>query len=136
MVIGPHVFYPIYFYSCLQYTFFSGVGQRSGYGRLCPPVGFPPMPDLYDKDGEDVLLDLVEYPVIFYPDPISFPSFSLQQLDSLRGRVCLKRIYLSPDTNPNSFGKGGEFFLNGRKDFDLIGFQFRGLGPFSPCPRG
>jgi hypothetical protein len=94
------------------------------------------MPYFYDKDGEDIFLDLVEYPVISYPDPISFLSSSLQQFDSLRGRVCLKRIYLFPDTNPNGFRKGSEFFLSGRKDFELIGFQFRGPGPFLPYPSG
>ena len=76
----------------------------------------------YDKDGEDVFFDSVEYPVISHPDPISFPSFSFQQFDSLGDRVCLKGIYLFPNTNPNSFRKGSELFLSGRKDFDLIGF--------------
>ena len=94
------------------------------------------MPYLYDKDSEDVFFDFVEYPVISHPDPISFPSFSFQQFDSLRGRVCLKGIYLFTDTNPNGFRKRGQFFLSGRKDFDLVGFQFRAPGPSLPCPRG
>jgi hypothetical protein len=109
---------------------------RTGPGGLYLSVDFPSMPYFYDKDGEDIFFDLVQYPVISHSDPISFPSFSFQQFDSPRGRVCLKGIYLFPNTNSNSFRKGSELFLGGRKGFDLIDFQFRGPGPFSPYPRG
>ena len=93
------------------------------------------MPYFYDQDGEDPPFDLVEYPIISCPDPVSFSAFALQQFNSLRVRVCLKGIYLLTDTNPNRVRKGSKLFLSGRKDFDLISFQFRAPGPFLPCPR-
>lgn len=45
---------------------------------LYTSVDFPSMSYFYDKDGEDLLLDLVEYPVISYPDAVGFSSFPLQ----------------------------------------------------------
>ena len=62
-------------------------GRGRGEEALYTSIDFPSMAYLYDKDGEDLPLDLVEYAVISHPDPVGFPSFPLQQFDSLRRRI-------------------------------------------------
>ena len=49
-----------------------------GPKALSRSVYFSSMPYFYDKDGEDIFFDLVEYPVIPYPDPVSFSVFPLE----------------------------------------------------------
>ncbi len=45
---------------------------------LSGPVHFSSMAYFYYKNGEDMSFDLVEYPVIPYPDPVSFSVFPLE----------------------------------------------------------